>query len=477
MERDLLVDCFESRLVFALEDEEASTRLLGKPWALTLAEPGRLLARLGQRKEVEILGLHLTEDGRRDLLASMEVGEAAPPVGTATGNREAAGEHEQLDDKESRGEPVAPARVGLAEEGDGGNEAVSQNGEAAAAEERQIVGAEAAVISTPVASSHAGTNGHAPRESALASEPSGPEPPERIALLLKRRGLVIDCESAVVWSRGGPLQLGQSSPIEVLFRLAAAPLLEQGPLDRWAGVKADELLEELWAPRARVRNRESSQTWLGKNLERLQDDVRRAVGGLDGELLVRGAGTLRVNPDVAISDVEAFMEAVERARAARGVERIAAAEEALVLSVPELLPGAYVERTVIGKKIELYRWLAEPHWERASRRLEALSREVMGLLARAYCDAGQHADALAMYARVFADDPLERGAHEGLLVAAAGTGDAAQLHEAWQQICVCLGGEGDLETRSLYERLVRELERTSNADRTPTTVGAGSGSR
>ena len=86
------------------------------------------------------------------------------------------------------------------------------------------------------------------------------------------------------------------------------------------------------------------------------------------------------------------MEAVERARAARGAERIAAAEEALMLSVPELLPGAYVERTVIGKKIELYRWLAEPHWERASRRLEALSREVMGLLARAYCVAGQHAD-------------------------------------------------------------------------------------
>src|SRR5205807_8683225 len=29
-----LVDRFDSRLVFALEDEEASTRLLGKPWAL-----------------------------------------------------------------------------------------------------------------------------------------------------------------------------------------------------------------------------------------------------------------------------------------------------------------------------------------------------------------------------------------------------------------------------------------------------------
>jgi len=477
VERDLFVDLFESRLVFALEDEEASTRLLGKPWALTLAEPGRLLARLGHRKEVEILGLHLTEDGRRDLLASMDAADGeTPPLASDTGDHDTAGKPEHVDDKASRGEPPAPAPVGGAEEGDQEVAVVSQNGESAGAEERPTEDAKA-VIPTPFARPPASANGHAQSEPALASEPSASDCPVRISRLLERGRLVIDCENAVVWSPGGQLQLGQSSPIEVLFRLAAAPLLEQGPLDRWPGVKAEELLEDVWAPRARVRNRESSQTWLGKNLERLQEDVRRAAGSLDAEVVVKGAGTLRINPVVAISDVEAFMEAVERARAARGTERIAAAEEALVLRVPDLLPRAYVERNVIGKKIELYRWLAEPHWERASGRLEALSREIMGLLARAYCDTGRHADALVMYAQLFADDPVDRGAHEGLLVAAAGTGDAAQLHEAWQQICVCLGGEGDLETRGLYERLVRELGRTSNADRTGTAVGAGSGSR
>ena len=80
VERDRLVDLFDSHLVFGLQDEEASTRLLGTPWALTLAEPGRMLVRLGRRKEVEVLGLHLTEDGRRDLLASMGVVETAPEV-------------------------------------------------------------------------------------------------------------------------------------------------------------------------------------------------------------------------------------------------------------------------------------------------------------------------------------------------------------------------------------------------------------
>ena len=77
------------------------------------------------------------------------------------------------------GEPAAPAPVGGAEKGDAGRKAVRQNGEATAAEERQIGGAQAAVISTPVASSHASTNGHALSESALASEPSASEPPER----------------------------------------------------------------------------------------------------------------------------------------------------------------------------------------------------------------------------------------------------------------------------------------------------------
>jgi hypothetical protein len=78
VERSSLVDGFNSRVVFALQDEEASSRLLGAPWALTLAEPGRLLVQLDRRKEVEVLGLHLSEDGRRDLLASTGVLEAVP---------------------------------------------------------------------------------------------------------------------------------------------------------------------------------------------------------------------------------------------------------------------------------------------------------------------------------------------------------------------------------------------------------------
>jgi hypothetical protein len=35
-------------------------------------------------------------------------------------------------------------------------------------------------------------------------------------------------------------------------------------------------------------------------------------------------------------------------------------------------------------KVELYRWLGEPHWERAAKRLEALRREAGMLLGRAF---------------------------------------------------------------------------------------------
>jgi hypothetical protein len=59
--------------------------------------------------------------------------------------------------------------------------------------------------------------------------------------------------------------------------------------------------------------------------------------------------------------------------------------------------------------------------------------------------------------------------------AAAGTGDVAQLHDAWQQLCACLGGEDDAELLAQYERLVRELGAGAarrSASRSGSEVGA-----
>jgi hypothetical protein len=98
------------------------------------------------------------------------------------------------------------------------------------------------------------------------------------------------------------LGIGQSSPVEVLLYLATAPLQHQGRLADWAGVQPDELLAEVWAPRARdPGNRDSGQTWLGKNLGRLQDEIDRAVGGLAVDIVVKQRGELRLNEEVVLS--------------------------------------------------------------------------------------------------------------------------------------------------------------------------------
>jgi len=272
--------------------------------------------------------------------------------------------------------------------------------------------------------------------------------------------LVVDCDEASLWGASGRLGIGQSSPVEVLLYLAAAPLLHQGELTNWPGVTPEALLAEVWAPRARdPRNRDSGQTWLAKNIGRLQEEVARAIGGLATDLVVKQVSGLRLNQKTILSDVEAFMAALEQARGMRGPAQVAAAEQAVALRVPGLLSRVAVKRSV-GPKVEFYRWLGEPHWERAARRLEALANDASMLLARVYRDAGRHEEAVVLYSELMGDLPLDRRVHEGLLVAAASTGDIAQLHHAWEQVCTCQGGEPDTEVRTLHERLVRETERS-----------------
>jgi DNA-binding SARP family transcriptional activator len=229
-------------------------------------------------------------------------------------------------------------------------------------------------------------------------------------------------------------------------------------LAEWSGVESEILLREVWAPRARdPENRDSAQTWLGKNLVRLQEEIARATGGLDPQIVIKEPGGLRLNRDVVVSDVEAFMAALERARATQGPEQISAAEEAFELRTNGLLSRVVRKPKTTGPKVEFFRWLGQPHWERASGRLEALCRDAGVLLARAYRDAGRFEEALERYDELLGEDPLDRRAEEGLLLAAAGTRDIVRLEQAWQQVCACRGGDDDADARALYEKLRREV--------------------
>jgi hypothetical protein len=124
-----------------------------------------------------------------------------------------------------------------------------------------------------------------------------------------------------------------------------------------------------------------------------------------------------------ISDVQALLQAVERARDARGPEQVRAAEEAVILRPHALLPTIPREGSARGRKFRIYGWLDLPEWERDARRLDAVGLEAMGLLARAYRDVGQLAAAVAVYREILVEYSLDRRAQEGLLVAAAATRD------------------------------------------------------
>ena len=158
----------------------------------------------------------------------------------------------------------------------------------------------------------------------------------------------------------------------------------------------ETLLDEVWTPRARdPQNRESGQTWLRKSLKRLHEELATAAGGLSGEIVV-GGQLLRLNPTTIASDVEVFLTALARAKAARGADRIASAEEALAKRVCGLLLNVPRERVLVGRTIEIYRWLDLPHWERAAGRLEALGREASVQLGRAYRDGGRYDAAMVL---------------------------------------------------------------------------------
>jgi hypothetical protein len=432
IERSIAVESFDSRIVFALEDEEASIRVLGKAWAVTLAEPGRALARLGQRREVELRGLRLTEAARDELLAHIAVSRFIEPVSPEPPQQDATGPGDGLaaqleaNEHDSTRESAAPA-----------------------------VGPEPPP-GTYARSSEA-------RDSATRALADAVDPPVRVAHLLSRVPLVVDCDGAAVWSRKGRLQLERGSLLELLMYVAASPLREQGSATGWAGVSVETVLDEVWSPRARdARNRESGVAWLRKTLTRVQSEVARLAGVLEDELVLECESHIQLNSAVTVSDAGAFLVAVERARNARGAEQLRAAEEAVVLRPPALLPEVPREGSAHGRKFQIYGWLDEPDWERAARRLDALSLEAMNILGRAHRDAGQYPAAMTVYSEMLAEDALDRRAQEGLLAAAGGTGDSTQLADAWQQVCACLDGEVDADLRELYDRLRLDTRRTAN---------------
>jgi hypothetical protein len=305
-ERGPLVESFESRIVFGLADEEASTRLLGNDAAETLLGAGHLFARLGRRKEVEVLGLHLTEAGRRELFAAMGVDESpssAPwepvamdparhtrvsPTGASPSDGVDQDSTNHLDGDRETAAVLEPAEVPAVALGPdtGGVQEAPANEVACQGTQRNgaidvAVTDEAGLQAVPQPVEPGPAAGQAATSSA-ADTPTTAECPDHVRALLDTAPLVISCEDESLWSIRGRLALPrQSAFIELLVYLGVARLQAPEPLDPWPGVAVDTLLDEVWTSRARdPQNRESGQTWLRKSLKRLQEELATAAGRL-----------------------------------------------------------------------------------------------------------------------------------------------------------------------------------------------------
>jgi hypothetical protein len=292
---------------------------------------------------VEVLGLDLTEAGRREWFAAMGVDEApssAPwePVAvdparhtrvspTAAGPSDGVDEEStnHLDGERETAAILEPAEVRAVGPGadagmqDSPRDEIDFRGTQRNGATDVSVTQEAEASAVPQSVEPGPAVGEAETSSAADTSTTA-ECPDNVRALLDTAPLVISCEDESLWSIRGRLALPrQSAFIELLVYLGAARLLAPEPLDPWPGVAVDTLLDEVWTPRARdPQNRESGQTWLRKSLKRLQEELATAAGGLSGEIVNGGGQLLRLNPTTIASDLGSVPD---RAGAVQGCAR------------------------------------------------------------------------------------------------------------------------------------------------------------
>ena len=303
-------------------------------------------------------------------------------------------------------------------------------------------------------------------------------PPSVVALLGSRTRIGMTCADGGLWHAGRRLDIPDGRARELLLRLAAAPALKEQAANHRDRIVA-ELRHERDEPRRDDDNAASS--WLNVTGKRLGVQLAKAVGADDvaatkwSKLVIvdRQTGVALLQPELVLSDVQAFASAARKALDPKvgRAERVAAAEEALAVGLPllgeadpQVLPSDLPERHSGGAAA--YGWARQDAWERDTPAyLVALWKKVALVLARAYSDAGQDAAVAHLYATLLDRDPLHRNAQEGLLLAAARSADPSELTAAWARVRTAWEDEVPDELDDLHKRLQRELSGTRRAYR------------
>ncbi|MDF1502433.1 BTAD domain-containing putative transcriptional regulator [Roseisolibacter sp. H3M3-2] len=185
--------------------------------------------------------------------------------------------------------------------------------------------------------------------------------------------------------------------------------------------------------RGMPRERLVALFWPESDEDRARNVLRQTLHALRRDLrqpdVVLGQAELRLNPDVVAADVSAFDAAVLRG----------ALEEAV-----EAYGGPFLDGVHLGNASELERWIDEQRGARQAQYVAAAR-----VLAERASARGAWDDALTLWKRVAAADPLDAQGAVGLLRAHAAAGDVpgalrqGRVYEALlrQELDVALPGE------------------------------------
>ena len=231
-------------------------------------------------------------------------------------------------------------------------------------------------------------------------------------------------------------------------RLALLAVLACGAVD--APVSRDRLLALFWSERDEAQARSA--------LKQLTFAIRRQFAA---ESLFLGVTELRLNPEVATSDVGELLEAAKR----RDFHAVVA-----------LYTGPFLEGIHVGDAPELERWV-----EAQRARLEQLYRDARAALAAAAESTGDWSVAIAHWRALAAHDPLDATTARRLVFALGKNGNVAAALRHARAFEVRLrdevGVSVDDELRAVVSRLrakqpandspLIEITRTGHSSITP----------
>ena len=193
------------------------------------------------------------------------------------------------------------------------------------------------------------------------------------------------------------------------------------------------------------RDRIIAMLWPESDAERGRNSLSRALSSLRGELgqdnIVLGMADLRLNPEVISSDVDVFERHLDAGEL----------EQAVVLYEGDFLDGVFLKSAP-----DFERWADE---QRA--RLKGRHADALALLASRADEQRDHANAVNLWRRLAALEPLAARSARGLMAALTAAGDRPAALRHFQLHASLLRADVDVEPEPAVIALAERIRTTS----------------